>query len=576
MNIVIALLGSLLICGLLIIARHWIIMRFHAAFTVSIIEGDYEEADYYYSCLLTWCPTQLGHNPAFMLAAVDVRLLTSSLPKERLLEYFDKLAREGIAKIPSSPYPYLLAAGLASQRDPGCELCRNYLSQAIAAANRDILIYRHAGEIQLAAGMYRESARYFSLLRNIAIIHRDSEAIASATLALARLYAQIEAAPTLADSKAIKYIDAFLENCEDDTERIKVSILKANEYARYHKYNRAAEVLYEAYGNTALENKKMAMEMLVHPLTTTLLSNGDPDSAEKIVDTALSMGIAYLEVERASIAYHRQQPDQASAFLKQAVANHGGAVAQMLKIALAFKQFGNLTMAVALLEQIAKSPVKFGSAYSEANAANAAIAHLYSATFLHELAVNDTAFFPFEPCSFGLRSASSELADCYCRLQRYEDAAAEWRKAVRRHPHNPVYQVHLANALCLAKRDREAAQLYRQAEKRLLSLVEEAPSCPVFHCALGDIYHHDGDEILAAFHYKMVICEPYQEHTSKVLHTIKIDADKMEELVNRRVLEQADDSDARSSLAMKLAVHGFAAQAERERPGNLEAKTQTP
>ena len=64
MNIFIALMGSLLICGLLIIARHWIFMRFHAAFTVSIIEGDYDEADYYYHLLLTWCPSQLGHNPA--------------------------------------------------------------------------------------------------------------------------------------------------------------------------------------------------------------------------------------------------------------------------------------------------------------------------------------------------------------------------------------------------------------------------------------------------------------------------------------------------------------------------------
>ena len=551
-------------------------MRFHAAFTVSIIEGDYDEADYYYHCMLTWCPAQLGHNPAFMLAAIDVRLLASPLPKDRLIEYFEKLAQEGISQVPKSPYPYLLAAGLASQREPGGDLCRSYLTQAAAAANRDIIIYRHAGEIQLAAGMYRESARYFSLLRNIAVIQRDSANLSGANLALARLYAQIEAAPSLSDSKTIKYIDAYLETAEDDADKLKVSILKANEYARFHKYNRAAEVLYEAYSDTSLENKKMAMAMLVHPLVTSLLGNDDPDGAEKIADTAAAMGIESLDVERAAIAYHRQQPEQAQALLKQAAAGHSGSAAQVFRIALAFKQFGNLTMAAALLEQIATGAVKFTGFDGGRNSYSLTAAHMYSATVLQEIAINDTVFFPFEPCSFGLRTVSSELADCYCLMQRYDDAAAEWRKAVRRHPNNPVFKVHLANALVLAEHEEEAKQLYRQAEKRLLSLLEEAPNCPVFHCALGDIYHHDGDEVLAAFHYKMVICEPYREHTSKVLHTINIDEEKMRELVNKRVLDQAEDSDARHGLAMMLAVHGLTGYADREISSSLEAKTQTP
>ena len=566
MNIVLALLGSLLICGLLFVAQRWILMRSHVAFSLSVAEGEFEEAAYYYNFLINWYPKQFGNNPTLVIAAVDINLLSSSLPRERLMDFFGQLAQEGMQKAPKSPYPYLLAAGLASQRDPGCETCRTYLTQAIAAANRDISIYRQAGEIQMAAGMYRESERYFSLLRNIAIIHSNGKNILTANIALSRLYAQIEAAPSTADSKLIKYTDATITASEDDDEKLKASILKANEYARFAKFAKAAEVLYEAYSDMPLANKQTAMEILVHPLATALLRNGDPDSAEKVVETAAAMGIGGLDVERALIADRRGQNEQAQTLLKKALADSDGTTLQELRIALAYKELGNLTMATALLEQSARKKI---------TVSNNPLEFFYSST-ANELTVNDAVFFPFEPCIFGLRSVNSELAECYCSLQRYDEAAAEWRKLVRRYPHNPVFKVRLGNALLKGSHREEAAKIYRQAEKRLLNLLSEAPNCPVFHCALGDIYYHDGDEVSAEFHYIMASCEPYQKHAAEMLKQLHVKDADVQDFINKKVLEQTENSDARSKIAMALAVHNRSNTVERELKPSLEAKVQTP
>ncbi|MBQ7568481.1 hypothetical protein IJT17_06715 [bacterium] len=539
------------------------LMRLHAAFSVSVAEGDLDEANYYFDRLMVWAPKRFGLNPTLMLASIDMRMLASVQPKERMLSYFEQLASRALAKAPNSPYSYLLAAGLASQREPGGETCRDYLSQAIAAANRDVMVYRQAGHIQMAAGMYRDSMRYFSLFKNIAIIHRNKEAIIEANGLLARLYAQIEAAPSMAESQVIKHIDSVLELEESDIERVKAYIIKANEYARFHMFAQAAEVLREAYSRCEEDSKAAAMVLLVHPLVASLLGSGDTDGAEKVVSAAASLGTANLDIERAYIAHSRQQTEKAQKLLKSALADSDGTAATVMKIAMAYSRFGNATMAIALLEQLASKKIA-PPEESTTVLSNSAVS---------EMSINDTVFFPFEPCVFGLRSINSELARCYEQQQRYSDAVIEWRKLVRKYPQNPVCKVELANALAKDGHEAEAAPLYRQAETRLMDLLEQAPSCPVFHFALGDIYRHDGDNVLAAFHYKMVVCEPYTERTSKAFGTLSLSNAQFHEQVAKRMLSMSADSDAKKSLAMFLAVHGQAAKKDRQ--SSLEAKPQT-
>ena len=541
------LIVALLYCAFVLIRQVVTVMRKrnYMMFMYCLNNGDLEGASGLFRRLVVRSPKSIVLWPIFRMAFLDLRVVaaTMPLPYERLREFFDGLAREALDKAPTSPYSFLLAAGLSSQRLPGGEECRDYLSQALALANRRLDVYMWAGEIQMIAGQYRDSARYFNTVQRVAKLNRSEHLVRQANIALAQLHSAMEASHKLDKSLAVQYWSKSADLEKDDVDRVTHLLMKANEYARCGNDVAALEALYDAYSGCPEESRTPALVVLLRPFVTTLLRQNNVDLAETVVVRAKQLGVQGCSIEEARIAWHRGDKKNAQELSIQAIDEDDGTEIFALRLALLQGEMGHEAKKLALLEQ----------AYQKSG--NKTLSVGSNESKISDFTVNTIVFFPFEPNLMGLRGVNSELATAYQERGMYDEAVSVWKRVLRYDEHNPVKAVQLAKALSCNGQREEAIKYAHQAEARLVKLLEEAPDCSLLHLALGDVYNLDGDSTLAALHYRMVSCEPHIREARRAWDTLDVDPVALLKSIAKHV-DSTEDSESRSRLASFLAVYG--------------------
>lgn len=190
---------------------------------------------------------------------------------------------------------------------------------------------------------------------------------------------------------------------------------------------------------------------------------------------------------------------------------------------------------------------------------------LYETAKVHMKAWNDTVFQMYQktPASFRVNQLSGEIFEIQ---GRYQDAAAEYRKAIQKNP--AALSIHFRLGRALLLESHEAANL-REARKEFEGELTLNPSDAVAEYQVGQILLAEQNPTAAAARFeKAIALNPDFAEALVSLAKTRSDAKKYPEaiaLLERAVKLQPTSESAHYSLMMAYRNAGRSADAQREK-----------
>ncbi len=496
MNIVYVVTTIAIIVLVIRIVKAFLIARTNTRFAYSVYEGDLDTAKQYFKVMLTLKPDTFGRNPIIHLASLNMSQLHSSLPRERLLDFFASLSEFALDYAPHSPYSYLMNAGIAKQRQAEQHELQEQLNKAIglttSANDIDVLVF--ASHINDSIGNFSNARDLISQAIPKLQAHKGSNEELSQLIML-----QAHALAKCGNhSKAIEALYYCIKIIENPFMQAQIFLNLSNEYTKQGQYLKAVAVLERSlllsYDNDDV--KAFTISMLFHPLLFSLYMAGRENELEiwikklsaHLAPIAILLGRAYLYALRG-------EAEKAKDSLREALQEGPRSVLALMEASQVYRLLDAPGQALSLLEQASKSDLNLDNELPLDLSDN----NVFTPRDMRSIRMQ-VSHFPYSINSLCPNSINILLAEFYAELKRYDDALIIYKRMVRETPNNGMFQLYYARTL-IADGQREAAECHlRQAERFLEQTLEQTSQNYEFNFGLAQICYLDGDDTRALAH----------------------------------------------------------------------------
>lgn len=434
------------------------------AFSKYIHESDLENASRCFDALVAAAPEYLGRNPTLCTAAINVRLLDSTLSYERLLDYFAQLAAKAVQRAPSCSSLQLLMAGVLLQQQADQTRVSSYMAKAIALSPNSHAVYRYAGQLMFAANRLRLA--YSLFIKSYDLLSNKRKSTHTNQL----LYSLYCTTRKMGHTQvAMKYLSTAIKLERNEQRRAQLRLSLASEYQQIGDLHQACFVLrqgiQEAPGQSLL---------LIDRLLETLLQLNDFEEARHVISEAALRQAppAVILISRARLALAEADYAEVNRLLDLTLGQYNDSYYVNYEAAAIMLDMGNLARAIMLFERAAKIP---------------GITPLLDALDCLEY-----------------HCLHERLAEAYLAAERCDDALVAYRRALKQFPENARIMIAIGQIEAQMGSQVESARQLANAEILLAKLYREAPNNAKLHYVMGQLAMANNNNPEALSHFKQV------------------------------------------------------------------------